>query len=437
MTRGSVTHTPLTLGHVASRLVNPNIVGLLMGLVIAMVPGLADVFFPRENLDANGDETTSRAPLGFVTSGAKTLGSAGVGAVTLVVAATLGKRIEKMTAPVWATQASRLARSVSVAMRRRASRMRGVQGDAAAAAGGGSSPLPRRRRLSSARSADISDDGIVFAGENFGRCPTLPPQEDFQGKGEYTNIGLSTLLEHAAGVRGVDGAEATPLASDEPCLVLPAYGETDVDGLALDEDAEELDDAAAAATAATIGEAGRATAAAPVQDSLDAGSVSSEEAAHKGAAGQSQPPPPQQRQHRASSATVMTTLSAAAEGDRASLESASTASTAEEEQFHLSKGRIALMVFGRVIVVGLLEFLLVFALSDYIFTGPDAALVKLVLYIQAFTPTASMAVVGCQHAGAKQAAETIAVAMVFQWLAVFVVLIFSAAVAFSLTYPEG
>lgn len=105
--------------------------------------------------------------------------------------------------------------------------------------------------------------------------------------------------------------------------------------------------------------------------------------------------------------------------------------------FPVSPWLVFSMVFGRVAVVGALEFLLVYFVADSIFKGPDAPLIKLVLYIQSFTPTGSMAVVACQHVGNRTAAEAVAVTMVFQFLVVAVAQIFTMAVAISLCYPDG
>lgn len=414
LTHGAGSHTPLTAKHVLRRLFNPNIIAQVLGIIIAIVPGMADLFFARVNVDASGNETTSRAPLGFIMSGAITLGSAGVGAVTLVVAATLGKRIERMTTPVWATQASYLARSVSVAVRRNASRLRGKNGDA----------QPQRRLGSTLEAEEVDEGVIVSPGEN--SAPGSP-----ESKSRCPSIKLSAPPDETAAVNELEAKTSQP--TEAPSLFLPSYGETDVD-------AEVVDTTEPPAAGERVVESSRKhnEQDCAADDESDNGDSAAEAAA---VASSSEPEPlaaavPPFSTSRGSVGTVMTTL-----GDEENMAEQANddvnVDAAGAGAFHLSKGRIALMVFGRVIVVGLFEFLIVFALGDYVFTGPDAPMVKLILYIQAFTPTASMAVVGCQHAGAKEAAETVAVAMVFQWLAIFVVLIFSAAVAFSLTYPES
>jgi hypothetical protein len=434
LTRGAGSHTPLTLNHVLRRLFNPNIFGLLLGMVIAMVPGMADLFFPRVNVDASGNETTSRAPLGFVMSGAITLGSAGVGSVTLVVAATLGKRIERMTTPVWATQASHLARSVSGVVRRSANRMRGKNGDAGQTNSGQQQAQPQRRLSSTLEAEEEVDEGvIVFPEKN-------STSEGLESKSHHSSVGLSTLDEMA--VAELEAETARP--TEAPSLLLPSYGETDVDA-----EVEDATEPPAAEERIVESSQKHDEEDSAADDENGNGDRAAQDHAGESVAGRSEPEPlaaavPSFSTLRASVGTVVTTLDdepdvvAEQLNDDVNVEAADAgAETAGAGPFHLSKGRIALMVFGRVIVVGLFEFLVVFALGDYVFSGPDAPMVKLILYIQAFTPTASMAVVGCQHAGAKDAAETVAVAMVFQWLAIFVVLIFSAAVAFSLTYPES
>jgi hypothetical protein len=102
---------------------NPITVAILLGMLVALVPELQDLFFYRDDDDdaaaatsaganitaTGGDTLRKRPPLLFFTSAVSTLADATVGVIALLTAATLGKRLLQLDwswLPAWARKRS-------------------------------------------------------------------------------------------------------------------------------------------------------------------------------------------------------------------------------------------------------------------------------------------------------------------------------------------
>jgi predicted permease len=385
----------LTTKRVLQSLTNPNIIAVLIGLFIAAVPNIGDVFFPK--MQGDPPKLTS-PPLSFVTTALKTYGNSALGIVTLVVAATLGKRIEKMTAPRWAVRAGNMYRSLhdSIAYRRRSFQMLHTQEAVAEAELGGFSIFPRKMKWR-LRRHQVQDDGDTAFGESGGLAAihedsheaedAFPPQDDAHG--HDSDHSTHEHLPPGTQPQQEEEEEAEPLTPSSARLRLSksrhgSEGDDDANMLLLvpEKDADKS----------------MAQSAAPLSVSVN---------------------------------TVATTNT---NNDSVSLANSTDAQSQAEQAQPLSRYLIMWMVIGRVVFVCALQFALVYLLADRIFRGPNAPLIKLVLYAQSCSPTAAMAVVACQQSGLRNAAETVAVAMVFQYLLVGVIQIFSSAIAISLVY---
>jgi hypothetical protein len=97
---------------------------------------------------------------------------------------------------------------------------------------------------------------------------------------------------------------------------------------------------------------------------------------------------------------------------------------------------IPLLVVVRVLLLGIVQFALVYLVADHVFpaSSPDAKLIKMMLYVQAFGPTANMAVVACQQIGLRVVAEALALAVLLQQLVVAMAMLLSISVALGIVY---
>lgn len=451
-------------------LLNPNIVGLLIGLFVAVVPGVSDIFIAREKpvSDAPGAGTRlSRPPLGFITNALNTFGGAGVGVVMLVVSATLGKRIDKMTAPAWARRASSMARNVGRAVSRHVSRRRTGDSDDAVAQFAGenfgvypaprSSSKPHYSRTTSepplsthgAGMGPVTSDKNLFDSDDDlsktapprsstappavvpGAMPAFdePPQALTAPLSRFRSNIVSTSSEssRSAGLHDSGQAQASGEIVVSPRLRAAGKklrrrsltAETDVDTLLEHDGAAHRGSPVELLQTVAVDEESSAARNSALKSS--ATRKSSAGAYHEGKSSEDDNNDQDQDQADESQPVVVGAMGTVAEGPGS-------------DTAPISPRLVVCIVLCRVFVVGMVEFLLTYFIADHVFKGPDAALVKLVLYTQSFTPTASMAVVACQHSGNLAAAETVAVAMVFQFLVVGLVQIFSLAIAITLIY---
>eukprot|EP00045_Choanoeca_perplexa_P014190 m.165627 g.165627 ORF g.165627 m.165627 type:complete len:486 (-) comp16600_c0_seq4:2094-3551(-) len=274
------------------RLTNLNVLATLLGIIIANVPELQDIFFPKD--DDDDDAIPNRPPLLFLTSAIRTLAESSVGLVTLVMAATIGKRLHRLDWSGW---------------RRRLACLPGCQ----------SAHETRRETVV----FELSMDGSL-------------PQTGHE-------------LENKVETRELDSE-------------LNGSSVVDVD------------------------------------------------------------------EYLFQSSTL------------AVPEKQPTATVSQTERSALDQGLdgrfIPLLVVVRVLVLGTVQFILVYLVADHVFpaSSPDAKLIKMMLYVQAFGPTANMAVVACQQIGLQVVAEAVALAVLLQQLVVAVVMLLSISIALGIVY---
>jgi hypothetical protein len=98
-------------------------------------------------------------------------------------------------------------------------------------------------------------------------------------------------------------------------------------------------------------------------------------------------------------------------------------------------GFVAALVINRVLLLGALQFGLVYAFGERVFpTSEDSKLIQLMLYVQSIIPSSSIGVVACQGLGLQNVAELMAMAIFFQQILITIVIMFSNTVALSTVY---
>eukprot|EP00045_Choanoeca_perplexa_P008194 m.75115 g.75115 ORF g.75115 m.75115 type:complete len:444 (-) comp14396_c0_seq1:169-1500(-) len=96
---------------------------------------------------------------------------------------------------------------------------------------------------------------------------------------------------------------------------------------------------------------------------------------------------------------------------------------------------VTALVLTRVLLLGTIQFSLVYAFSDQVFpASDDSKLIRLMLFVQAVIPSSSIGVVACQGLGLQKVAELMAMAILFQQLLITVVMMLSNSLALSIVY---
>jgi hypothetical protein len=80
------------------------------------------------------------------------------------------------------------------------------------------------------------------------------------------------------------------------------------------------------------------------------------------------------------------------------------------------------------------QFALVYLVADHVFSGPDAKLIKMVLYLVSCAPTANLVIAVCQREGHTRGAENFARGILFQYLLASVTMAIVTALALSIVY---
>lgn len=99
---------------------------------------------------------------------------------------------------------------------------------------------------------------------------------------------------------------------------------------------------------------------------------------------------------------------------------------------------LAKIVLVRVLLIALVQFFLTYLLSPLVFPdSADSKLIRLVLFIQAVSPSANLTVVACQQVGKRLIAEAMAISILFQHLIIAMVMVPSTALAISIVYGDS
>lgn len=138
--------------------------------------------------------------------------------------------------------------------------------------------------------------------------------------------------------------------------------------------------------------------------------------------------------------TISTTAPAVSQPNRASgITAAATAAPVaivplSAESFKATKRDLAMLVFGRMVIIATIQFAIAAALGPLVFVGADAKLQVMVTLAQCITPTANTIVAVSMREGRVNQAETISRAMVFQFLLAVVSFTIFLAVALALFF---
>eukprot|EP00049_Salpingoeca_infusionum_P015193 m.291985 g.291985 ORF g.291985 m.291985 type:complete len:566 (+) comp15831_c0_seq6:270-1967(+) len=108
---------------------------------------------------------------------------------------------------------------------------------------------------------------------------------------------------------------------------------------------------------------------------------------------------------------------------------------AKPGEIEFSNATATLLSLTRIVLLPTILFGLVYVLSPYFFTGPDAALLRLVLYTQSFVPSATFTVVVAQEIGNRAFAEGLAANYLGQYSLIGLLMVATTYISLLDTFP--